>query len=181
MNVGLATNCIRRSIIQSGEHDVISVPQIAFCENAIVLPDSEFRCDTKCAISRLVRSALSQRDKSVRFPFPFPWRAIGGKRETMAGSAPIRVGPGESVTLSDRRGRELELESPSPPLAGPPRMERRGNADFRSREMPTTRWAKWHSLIFRDQESHFSPQLSRSRSQARKNPAMSGAFPGFAF
>jgi len=112
MSVGLAASCIRRNAIQSGEHDVISVPQIAFCENAIVLPDSEFRCDTKCAISRLVRSALSQRDKSVRFPFPFPWQAIGVKRETIARGAPIRVGPGESVTRSDRRGSELELESP---------------------------------------------------------------------
>jgi len=51
---------------------------------------------------------------------------VGEKRGDFTFSgAPIRGGGGESVTRSDRRQRELVLESPLPPLAPPLRMKRR--------------------------------------------------------
>jgi len=37
--------------------------------------------------------------------------------------APIRRGRGESVTRGDRRRRELKLQSPSPPLTRPLRID----------------------------------------------------------
>jgi hypothetical protein len=42
---------------------------------------------------------------------PFPGGAIGRKGKTPLWGAPIRGGPGESVTRGDRRGRELGLEA----------------------------------------------------------------------
>jgi hypothetical protein len=68
---------------------------------------------------RLCRSALSERAKDGRFPFPFPSGCIGGKRETPRLGRAYSRGPGESVTRGDRQGRELWFGIPSLPLAGP--------------------------------------------------------------
>jgi hypothetical protein len=87
------------------------LPQIAASKTAPIDIGIRSRCDRICPTGRLGNTSLSEGAKNGRFPFPFPGGSIGGKRETALWGAPIRRGPGESVTRSDRRGRELGLEA----------------------------------------------------------------------
>lgn len=74
------------------------VPHLAPVENASITTGSKPRFATFWHTGTIQQSILVVRAKTARFPFPIPGGSISGKRETEPWGAPIREGPGESVT-----------------------------------------------------------------------------------
>jgi hypothetical protein len=79
----LATRLIRlTSGFERPQAALNRVPQISASETGPIDIGIRLRCDTICATGRPGYSCLSEPAKTERFPFPFPWGAIGGKWET---------------------------------------------------------------------------------------------------